>query len=460
MSTELHDQLRDLAAEAPAPTAGSADGLWRAGKRRQRRRTAAGAVAAFAVVAAGVGGVGAMLPRDADRYVPPAATNGAGALPDELHVPPRWTEPNEKAPVGPMAALLTASTGWSGSTHYVGVSATTGEYRTIDLPDGVAPESGPLDPDSVLSPSGRYIAYWLADKKAGARDVDVPGPPLTGIAVYDTTTGKVTRHEITSPHGLSAWDLVWVDDARLYLQAGEIQGAAGTDEASSSRTTGAGWIWDVEDATSGWSAFAAPRVGKVASVIASDGHGRLVVDLNGRGKKHLLVDLTGTPRSTPIAVGFGPYDATSSPMRASRDGSVALAASDDQGARLIVSLPDGLHRSWPKVRAYGLFGWVDATHIVAGVSLAGSADFRATIVSVDTTTGETKPLIALPHAQLNTPDLATDLLSAAPVHRPDPRTTLNTLWVSPVLVGLVLAGLVPLLAVLGLGVLRRRRVHG
>ena len=87
----------------------------------------------------------------------------------------------------------------------VGVSATTGDYRFLDLPDlyeGLAVD---------LSPDGRQIAYWYTgDTRLGSGEPDGE-PAVAGYAVYDTVTGEVVRQPVPSDHGLYVDGLGWAD---------------------------------------------------------------------------------------------------------------------------------------------------------------------------------------------------------------------------------------------------------
>lgn len=423
MTEQLHQRLADLAGDAASPAPVDPAGLWRTGKRRQRRRTAAAAVAACAVVMAGISGAGLLVP-SADLVGEPSATNTAPALPDRLYAPARWLESNDDDPVGPFAVLAEDQNGGSSEMKvYVGVSATTGEYRRIELPWVGEAEFGPMGGAAVLSPSGRYIAYWTsADSRAGGRP-----------AVYDTVTGRdrLSGWELEdapeAPYGLSLWDLRWLDDTRFYLQAGEIQGAPGTEDASGSRITGAGWVFDLAEKQGLAEQLEVPGAAKAGDVLASDGAGHLLVRAKGKGNGYLLVDPARPAEARAVKVVSG-EGGTGGVVRASRDGRVAMATQSSEGNPVLgVTQVDGSHRLFETVPAWDVYGWSDETHVVVGVTTPlDDNTSKAAIVEVDVTTGtstrrlEARPIVALPDSGLNPPQLATGLLGVPTVHRGEP----------------------------------------
>lgn len=447
MTEQLHERLADLAGDVATPAPLDPAGLWHTGKRRQRRRTAAAAVAACAVVLAGVSGAGLLLP-SGDLSQAPSATKTAPALPDRLHVPGHGLISNEDDSAGPFAVLLSAGQGWPVKTSLVGVSATTGEYRRVTLPGGLPPELGFSETAASLSPSGRYVAYWL--QRPGDRADDHGGmEALSGVAVYDTRTGKVRRELVDAPYGISAWALLWVDDSRLYFRAGEIGGAPGTDRASSSRAIGRGWVWDVDGAQRRVP-LAMPGGEAIDDVVASDGHGRLLVDPRG-GSRYLLLDPAHPKEAQQVRVRRSDSNGTSSAVAASRDGKTAVAAGDDHGSFLAVTFPDGRARNFRDLRAFDVYGWADATHVVVGLGAPSEDGVGSTrIAEVDVTTGRSAPFIRMPSQQLNSPELASDLLGTPPVDRGEPD------WPTDprVFIGLGVGAVVLLLG--ALGVWRRR----
>lgn len=430
MTEQLHERLADLAGDAASPAPVDPAGLWRTGKRRQRRRTAAAAVAACAVVLAGVSGAGLVAPT-ADLVGEPSATNTAPALPDRLYAPARWLESNDDDPVGPFAVLAEDQNGGSSEVKaYVGVSAMTGEYRRVELSGVGEAEFGPMGGAAVLSPSGRYIAYWAPDGPlAGGPDGSSAGSPK----VYDTVTGRSLNRgwELENmpdaPHGMSLWDLRWIDDTRFYVQAGAIEGGPGTDDASGSRITGAGWVFDLAKKEGPTEQLEVPGAAKTGDVFASDGSGHLLVRAKGKGNGYLLVDPARPAEARAVKVVSG-EGGTGGVVRASRDGRVAMATQSSEGNPVLgVTQVDGSHRLFETVPAWDVYGWSDETHVVVGITTPlDDNTSKAAIVEVDVTTGtstrrlEARPIVALPDSGLNPPQLATGLLGVPTVHRGEP----------------------------------------
>src|SRR6478735_11395339 len=185
----LHDRLVDLADDAP--TGGALPGLWDRGRRiARRRRIGTAAIAAAACLALlVVAGLGWGSGRPAS--VAPAGSQRTPAMPDKLYEPSGWLGSFDGAP-GTLAAVfptrrehLTAS-----EPGIVGVSATTGRYGFIDLPDlaDIADREGAM----ALSADGRRLAYWITGETTQSpRAAD--GDPITGFAVYDAVTGRTER---------------------------------------------------------------------------------------------------------------------------------------------------------------------------------------------------------------------------------------------------------------------------
>jgi hypothetical protein len=92
--------------------------------------------------------------------VEPLPADTPGGMPDRLYPASEWLPGTDDAgPLHQIAALVPHARGtWTGMDdgQVVGVSATTGEYRFVDLPGLVSDEF--LDQRS-LSPDGRYVAY-------------------------------------------------------------------------------------------------------------------------------------------------------------------------------------------------------------------------------------------------------------------------------------------------------------
>ena len=211
--TTLHDRLADLADEAPASLPDP--GLWDRGRRYHRRRRA-GTLAVLGVavlVLALLGGIGR------HRAAPPVQpATGSVGLPDRVWNPSPWLPTTDRP--GQLIAVTGAQRGsWTGMhPGVVGISATTGEYAFLDLPDAELDVSE----TPVLSPDGRRVAYWLTGETAGTPNTS--RGPITGVAVLDTGTGDVSRHWIRTAHGLMPDFLAWADDETVVFSAGQIVG--------------------------------------------------------------------------------------------------------------------------------------------------------------------------------------------------------------------------------------------
>ena len=164
MATNLHDRLADLAEAAPSPTAGG--DLWGRGRALGRRRTAVtvGSALACLVLLVSTGFSWASLAPP--QWAP--ATGGELEFPDRFFEPSPWLDGTDEAgPIGPLVAVIPAKRrDWSTTTNgVVGVSATTGEYRFLDL---AGARTNPREPTDVeLSPQGGHVAYWITGKTSG-----------------------------------------------------------------------------------------------------------------------------------------------------------------------------------------------------------------------------------------------------------------------------------------------------
>lgn len=151
---------------------------------------------------------------------------------------------------------------WFGS-HWapLGISATTGEYRFLDLPDQARRDAG-----TALSPDGRYVAYWysqpIPDYPVASERSD-HGPPV-GYAVYDVVAGRqVVRKPVSPDRGLMAHEIGWADESRFVasfsylLWDGAGTGSMGVDSEARLHelSTGTWTSWPSEwgvSAGSGW----------------------------------------------------------------------------------------------------------------------------------------------------------------------------------------------------------------
>ncbi|MCW2756016.1 MAG: hypothetical protein JWQ32_3427 [Marmoricola sp.] len=202
--TELKTALRELAAGVEAPTLTDPAALWTSGRRRVLRRRTAGAVVALGLIAA-VGTAVVVVP--SQPVVMPAGTPHAPALPENIYRPPTHLDGTaEKGPLGQLAVLSGAQRG--SSAGLFGISARTGEYRFLDLPND-------LGAGGVLSPDGNHIVYWLGPD--AGHHANPNSPRARGAAIYDTRTGVVQRAAFPSQDGVATGELSWFDDATVLL---------------------------------------------------------------------------------------------------------------------------------------------------------------------------------------------------------------------------------------------------
>lgn len=224
---ELSSALRDLAGEVSAPHPADAADLWHRGRTRVRRRVfAAAGVVAVLAVAVGTGTF-AVAPVE----VVPAGTQQAPGVPKNVWAPKGWYPGTKGDPPGALAVM--GGLGRDGGNGLFGVSAATGEYRLLDLPDRADLGAGET---AALSPDGRHVAYWLTGKPSGTAYPDEGSDLPIGVGVYDTIDGTVARYLPETEHGLSADDLVWWDEDVLLLTYGQR-----TSDTSANRITTYSW---------------------------------------------------------------------------------------------------------------------------------------------------------------------------------------------------------------------------
>lgn len=214
MASDLRDRLEDLAAHTPhgVPPVD----LWTRGVRRRRAtRAATAVVVAAAVLLVGIGGWAF---RTGEQRVEPADTHGAPHLPDRFYQPSPWLHAFD-GPPGHLVAVGTAEhrSLFHSRTDVYGVTAVGGAYGFLDLPESaVAGDTGgPTSP--ALSPDGSRLAFWTTGTPSGTPNTHLLGVTITGVSVYDTTTGRVEHAALDTVHGISPALLTWSDDRTLVL---------------------------------------------------------------------------------------------------------------------------------------------------------------------------------------------------------------------------------------------------
>lgn len=429
MTTQLRQRLGELAGDAPSP-AGGADDLWQRGKRYGRRRAMRGtALALTALLLFSGAATAGWLGLDHPEAAGPATPGAEVRLPDRLFTPSPWLPSTtaEDGPPGQLVALVGGEhkTLFSTTRGVFGVSASTGRYRFLDLPDYSA-ESTPS-----LSPDGTRVAYWLS---SGAGVLST----VQGFAVYDAVSGQLARHRVESKLGLEPDAIGWAG-GRVWFQYSTVTQADGD---SMSSTAGPVTVWDVardEVATAPSAAgsvmFRATSTarGIVASGVR-DGYAWVDGDsLSDWPRFTTSLALAGAPILSPDGLRVGGLFAGANPSDCCSPQPLVVGRFSTDGGRLAV-------RKVPVFRAGAVLGWRDDTHL-----LAQRID-RAEIYVVDIETGAAERLLSLP-AQSSAPGtlLATDLLGAdlvpgqQPASPPDQRLLLAG-GVSGSVLGAVLLG--------------------
>ena len=438
---DLHDRLgalADLGAhDALATDLSAPAAAWQRGlgfRRRRRIGTAAIVVVALALLA----GLGGTAFAQRDTVIAPAGSNAPAGLPDRFfEVSPWLAGTDDEGPLGRLAVLIPAQRkdllGRS-EDGLVGISATTGEYRFVDLPDRA--EGG------TLSPDGRKVAYWSPGPITGTPNSYEDGsPPASGLAIHDAETGETTRASIESEHGLMVDDLVWVDDATLAVGYGDYRvgdEAAGTPLGKGQGTSIRWYLWSVDDDL----VLERPLPKRWLDVdTAADG--RILAD------KEILDPRTGTQERLRYRFGFmgvTALDALGTRVALPGDGGDnsrvpnTLQVTGTDGTTTIV--PDSKH-------TYAAIGWSDKTHVAVHAAPAPGhiQDLRVDLIDIEDGTRVT--LIDAHGVGDNSFQLATDLLSEPTLDAVDPPHPLDPRW--------VIAGLLSIVGAAGIALLRWRR---
>ena len=433
----LLEGLRDLADTAPRPEPDP--GLWDVARRYHRRRRAGSLGIAVAMVLAVVGILGVGWQRAGDEPQP-AAPGTAPALPTRLVTPSPWLPGTDDAgPLGPLALVLRAERGgWTGTEpSYAGISALTGEYRFLDLPD-----LADIDHEVALAPDGRHLAYWYAGRTTGAPH-DVSGRPVAGVAVYETSTGEVRRLPVTTAHGLDPLDLLWADPERVVFGANRWLGAGGDGPLGPMTSDNVGLrVWepasgrspeDLLDAKTYFWVEASNGAGTLLVGLDS-GHG--VLDLDSPEKLNEIgegpdANSSTAPRSTPRGPGSPGPGAPAVPTWCGSGGSPRVGVVD----RTVV--PDS-------PRTFRVLAWLDDDQwrwcIGWGRRRSGLRSAGSTV-----RTGATSEIMTLPSGPAGGVRLATGLLATPSVDRPLPPRPIDPRLLTGLSVGVVLAGLAAIL---------------
>ncbi|WP_209021783.1 hypothetical protein [Nocardioides sp. 503] len=448
--TSLHDRLADLA-ESASQDASSEDGdLWERGLRYSRRRRLETVVLTLVILGAVGSLVGALLPA-ATYEVGPADAQAALRLPDRIEHPSGWTkDTGDVGPIGPLVAIVPSErkTGLlpRSSEDLVAVSV-DGDYAFLELP-GRSDRAVAFVSDVVLSPDGRRIVYWLTGDTSKEPNLSA-GDGVVGVAVYDTVTGEVQRHEVPTAHGLSPMSLATVGD-RVWMEYGQWQDGAPAADGSSLSTKERQYVWDLG------SGDVSRRPESLSGPMgATTWQDRLVVPTS-RGA---IID-DGEPGDTArrLRLGFN----VDGPVALNPSGSRVVATEDRfaDGDRSTLANPlrhgvvapagDAVIATTEVdgTRGEEVVGWRDDWHVVVREY---ETDQGPALVSIDVNTGAREELVALPsQSNLEAILWAQDALQA-PVFDADSPPYVMPPWLQGSL--LLLAGV---LSFAGLRLWRRR----
>ncbi|MBU2075029.1 MAG: hypothetical protein KKE65_10445 [Actinobacteria bacterium] len=410
MST-LHERLGDLAGSAPLPPPDP--DLWdRARRYHRRRRVGTAAVAATCVLA-----VLALVGLDTWQRSPsiePAAPGTDPALPARLWEPSAWLPGTDGEPTGPLAALMEAERKslLSSGPGVVGVSATTGEYRFLDLPED-AHESMV---GHALSPDGAKVAYWLTGEPSG--DPQTHGGqslPVVGVAVWDARTGAVVRHEVETEHGLAAYELLWADGDRVVLSWGQerVGDQAPTRKQGGSMPDDGLRVWE-------------PGTGEPTAIgltwtidaDSTNGRGQVLLSTNSRS----VLDLSTGRRTGPDRLGakYGGVSALSPDGR-----TVAYPKGASNPNRLFLSEQGQEPRLLLDEKVWAAVGWRDEDTVAFVTRDTDLDPIPATIETISLSTGDRTELIDAGTFQPWPGNLATDLLAVEPRDFAEPPSPWN-----------------------------------
>ncbi|MFN8195127.1 MAG: hypothetical protein U0R80_12685 [Nocardioidaceae bacterium] len=190
-------------------------GLWDQEVRRRRRARRDTVVVTLVALLA----IAGLMVGDwhAARQPAPVSPTRRAVLPDAFFSPSKWlSDTHEGGLLGPLVAATSLDRGgfWGDHPDIAGVSASTGRYAFLDLPDYA-------NQGWALAPDGRHLAYWATGTPSdGAEDLT---SPVTAVNVYDAGTGQVRRAEIPTRHGLMVDSLVFIQNDALVISYAQFQ---------------------------------------------------------------------------------------------------------------------------------------------------------------------------------------------------------------------------------------------
>ncbi|WP_143055201.1 hypothetical protein [Nocardioides luteus] len=407
----LTDLLEELAREAP--TGGAPPGqLWRRGRRMARTRRV-GTVAIAAVACVLLIALGSVTWQQRAVEPPVADTETKTYVPARIYTPsPFLPGTDEQGPPGVLIATIEAEReGWvDRGRGLVGVSATTGDYRFLDLPDANPEYLG----DAALSPDGRHVAYWITGSvpdplperpKVPSSSAFSELPPIVGYAVYDTVTGKVGRRVQSTQHGLGSQAFVWFDPGHLAVTYGQMRDCC---SATPNRTL-------VHDLASGTASALSVDV----TMASTNGRGTLIdgsADTERRTGTSTLIGADGSTRS--VRTRTSDASRTSGSMFAvlSPDATKVafLTGSSTPDTVELVGIEDGTTRTID-LQSLGVVAWLDATHLAAYAERPDD-EAHLDLLSVDVRDGSTTTFVR----NADEARFAINLLDSPVRDQPDP----------------------------------------
>ena len=391
MASDLRDRLEDLAAHTPhgVPPVD----LWDRGVRRRRAlRAATAAVVAAVVLLVGVAG---WATRSGEQRAEPADTHGTPHLPDRFYEPSPWLHSFD----GPPGQLVATGTAEHQSLFHIrtdvyGVTASGGEYGFLDLPQLAFRSDHAGSQPPVLSPDGRFLAYWTTGPTPGSPNTALVGQTVAGVAVFDAVTGAVRTARLATKHGIMPLAMAWSDARTLVLSAGQIQGGDDSRLRSGSYSDGALLAWRLEDARP--SPLTVPRGADGTTEDLSVGRG-FVVATNTMASRGWLIWPRTPARDRRVRLPAEQVIPVISPTVTR----VATVAGDRNPNRLVVS---GLPVGGSSVRGtpvgdsrqyYRPLLWTDDHHVAAVVRNPdrGAEPLTARLDLVDVDTGSARTLV-------------------------------------------------------------------
>jgi hypothetical protein len=403
MGTDLRDRLTDLAGHTP-PSAPPGD-LWARGVRR-RRLARAGAVVAVTVVVVLLG-LGTWTIGSVERRVEPAGTGGTPHLPDRIYEPSLWLHVFG-GPPGQLIAVIPAQRESLLHTKpgLVGVTAGSGRYGFLDLPSNAVADADRVAAPPALSPDGLHLAFWTTGTPKGTPNTHLLGRTITGVGLYDLTTGAVREAALPAEHGLDPTLLAWSDARTLVL--GLSQASQG-DENQNSCCEGH-WqglaTWDIVEA-SGPTELNSRLPFFVDQQSTSAGSGNLVFSSGGR--RITVIDPEPPGDARPYRLARPAQYAVLSPgghrialVTGRRSGRLMVGRLTRAGAGPRVAL----HQVATELGFLRPIAWQGSRHVMATRSVAGRFHVRVGLYEVNVRTGHTRVLVR--------PGGAEDELAAAP----------------------------------------------